>query len=104
MNKLLLAGLVAGVAFAGVAQAEDGEALAKKSGCSTCHAMAKKTVGPAIKDIAAKYAGQADAAAKLEAKVLNGGSGSFGSMPMPAQKNLSAENAKALVSWMLSVK
>ncbi|MBK9160920.1 MAG: c-type cytochrome [Nitrosomonadales bacterium] len=83
----------------------DGEALFKKSNCGTCHAAAKKTVGPSIKDIALKYAGVQGAAAKLEAKVRNGGSGAFGSMPMPATpKSVSDESIKTIVEWTLSQK
>ncbi len=92
---------VSATAFA----ADDGEALFKKSGCSTCHSVAKKLVGPAFKEVAAKYAGDSTAQAKLEQKVRNGGAGSFGKMPMPATgKNVSDENIKTLVTWVLSQK
>ena len=85
--------------------ADDGEALFKKSSCVSCHSVAKKSVGPAFKDVAAKYAGDKTAQAKLEAKVRNGGAGSFGSMPMPATpKSVSDENIKAIVSWVLTQK
>jgi cytochrome c len=93
----------AALLFAGNALAD--EALLKKSNCGTCHNMEKKTVGPAIKAIAAKYAGDAGAQAKLEAKVRNGGSGSFGSMAMPKTgANVSDADIKTLVTWILSVK
>ncbi len=84
--------------------AEDGEALFKKSGCMACHAMEKKSVGPSVKDIAAKYKGDHEAQAKLEAKVRAGGSGSFGGMPMPAvsEKKVSNEGVKVIVEWALS--
>jgi len=92
---------VSATAFA----ADNGEALFKSSGCSACHAAAKKLVGPAFKDVAAKYAGDSAAQAKLEQKVRNGGSGSFGSMPMPPTgKNVSDENIKAIVGWILTQK
>lgn len=85
--------------------ADNGEALFKKSGCTSCHAVAKKAVGPALKDVAAKYAGDATAQAKLEAKVRAGGKGSFGSMAMPATgKNVSDESIKTIVAWILSQK
>lgn len=84
--------------------ADDGEALFKKN-CSTCHAVGKKVVGPAFKDVAAKYANDAGAQAKLEAKVRNGGAGSFGPMPMPpAAKSISDADIKTLVAWVLKQK
>jgi len=85
--------------------ADDGAALIKKSGCTVCHAVAKKMVGPAFKDVAAKYAGDKGAQAKLEAKVRNGGKGSFGSMPMPATgKNVSDADISTIVGWVLQQK
>ena len=92
---------VSATAFA----ADDGEALFKKSSCVSCHTLDKKSVGPALKDISAKYAGDKTAQAKLETKVRNGGSGSFGSMPMPpTAKSVSDENIKSMVAWVLSLK
>ncbi len=80
------------------------EALAKSKNCMQCHAMDKKLVGPAYKDIAKKYAGQADAQAKLVDKVVKGGSGTWGAIPMPANPQVSADEAKKLVAWVLSAK
>jgi cytochrome c len=92
---------VSSVAFAN----DDGAAVFKKSNCGTCHATDKKTVGPSLKDIAAKYKGDASAQAKLETKVRNGGSGAFGSMPMPATaKSISDDSIKTMVTWVLSQK
>jgi len=59
-------------------------AIAKQNNCTACHAIDKKVVGPSWKDVAARYKGQADAEAKLIAKVSKGGGGVWGSMPMPA--------------------
>jgi len=85
--------------------AEDGEALFKKSSCVSCHSVDKKSVGPSLKAVAAKYKDDKGAQATLEAKVRNGGKGSFGSMPMPATaKTVSDENIKAIVSWVLTQK
>lgn len=98
-----LVALSAALLFAGNAFAD--EALLKKSNCTTCHNMEKKTVGPALKAIAAKYNGDATAQAKLEAKVRSGGSGSFGSMAMPKTgANVSDADIKAIVSWILTLK
>lgn len=77
--------------------------LAKKSGCLTCHAIDKKSVGPKWKDIAAKYRGDAGAEAKLDEKILKGGSGVWGSIPMPAHPKLSEADRKALVKFVLSL-
>jgi len=85
--------------------ADDGEALFKKSGCSACHSVAAKVVGPALKDVAAKYAGDKKAQAMLEKKVRSGGSGSFASMPMPATAaSVSDESIKTMVTWILGLK
>lgn len=80
------------------------EALAKSKNCMACHSVDKKLVGPAYKDIAKKYAGQADAQAKLADKVVKGGSGVWGAIPMPANPQVSADEAKKLVAWVLSAK
>lgn len=94
--------LTAGLMLSGAALADDGAALLKKSNCGTCHQMDKKTVGPALKAIAAKYKGDAGAAAKLATKVRNGGSGSFGSMAMPATPaKVSDDDIKAMVAYIL---
>lgn len=95
----------AALLLSGNALAEDGAALLKKGNCTTCHNMDKKTVGPSLKAIAAKYSGDASAQAKLEAKVRNGGSGSFGAMAMPKTgPNVSDADIKALVSYILAAK
>ena len=105
MNIRYLIALAASLVFAGNAFAEDGAALAKKSNCTTCHAVDKKMVGPAFKDIAAKYQNEKDAQATLERKVRSGGSGSWGKMPMPATaKSVSDEDIKSIVQWVLSLK
>ena len=78
--------------------------LAKAKNCMACHAVANKLVGPAFKDVAAKYAGQKDAEAKLSAKVLKGGAGAWGAVPMPANPQVSDAEAKALVKWVLAQK
>ena len=78
--------------------------LAKAKNCMACHAVANKLVGPAYKDVAAKYAGQKDAEAKLVSKVLKGGSGAWGAVPMPANPQVSEAEAKTLVKWILATK
>ena len=80
------------------------EALAKAKNCMACHAVDKKLVGPAYKDVAAKYAGQKDAADKLAQKVIKGGVGVWGQIPMPANAQVNDAEAKKLVAWILTLK
>ena len=83
--------------------ATDAAALAAKYNCTACHAVDKKIVGPSYKEIAAKYAGDSGAAAKLAQKVKNGGSGVWGAIPMPPN-NVPDADLKALVEWILATK
>ncbi|MDB5744652.1 MAG: cytochrome c, class [Polaromonas sp.] len=99
---LAIASVAAGFAICAPAMADLQLATAKN--CMACHAVDKKLVGPAYKDIAAKYAGQKDAADKLEAKVLKGGSGTWGPVPMPANAQVTPAEAKKLVAWVLAQK
>ena len=78
--------------------------MAQKKNCMACHATDKKLIGPAYKDVAAKYAGQKDAADKLAQKILKGGSGVWGAVPMPANPQVSEAEAKQLATWVLTVK
>jgi cytochrome c len=80
------------------------EALANKSGCLGCHAVATKLVGPAYKDVAAKYAGQADAQTMLMQSIRNGSVGKWGELPMPAHPKISDADLKKLAAWVLSAK
>lgn len=80
------------------------EALARKNDCLGCHAVAVKLVGPAFKDVAAKYAGQSDAAERLSESIRNGSVGKWGDLPMPAHPKLSAADAKKLAEWVLKAK
>jgi cytochrome c len=100
LKTLLLAG--AGLLIAGQASAD--EALAKAKNCMSCHAIDKKVVGPSYKDVAKKYAGNAGAAATLEAKVKKGGSGVWGTVPMPPNPAVSDADIKKLVAWILATK
>ena len=101
MKKIaLIAALAAVVAAPAFANAD----LAQKKSCMACHALDKKLVGPAYKDVAAKYAGQKDAAAKLADKIQKGGTGVWGQIPMPANPQVSADEAKQLAAWVLTVK
>lgn len=78
--------------------------LATAKNCMACHAVDKKLVGPSYKDVAAKYAGQKDAADKLAAKIIKGGSGVWGPVPMPANAQVNPDEAKKLATWILATK
>lgn len=80
------------------------QALATKNNCMSCHAVANKLVGPSFKAVAEKYATQKDAAGKLTLKVLKGGSGVWGAVPMPANNQTTEADAKTLVEWILATK
>ena len=101
MKKLVIA---LSLTAAAVAPAMADEALAKAKNCMACHAVANKVVGPAYKDVAKKYAGDKTAADKLAAKVIKGGSGVWGAVPMLANPQVSEAEAKKLVAWVLSQK
>jgi len=90
--------------LAGQASAEDAKALAQKSGCLACHSVEAKILGPAYKDVAAKYKGNKEIEAKLEEKVCKGGSGVWGPIPMPANcPQVKKEDIQTIVHWVLSL-
>lgn len=86
--------------------AQADQALANAKGCLACHDLKVKKVGPAYIDVAKRYAGQKDAPAKLTQKILNGGSGSWGEVAMPANRTMGVTeaDAKKLANWVLSLK
>ena len=91
----------AGIVMAGQAHAD--EALAKAKNCMACHAIDKKLVGPAYKDVAAKYKGDDKAPVMLAGKIKAGGKGTWGQIPMPPN-NVTPEEATKLAAWVLSQK
>jgi cytochrome c len=80
------------------------EQLARSKNCFACHQNNSKLVGPAYKDVAAKYAGQPDAVARLAQKVMKGGAGVWGPVPMPANPQVNEAEARQIVQWILSLK
>jgi cytochrome c len=100
MKRILFALVAASVTVPALADL----ALATSKNCMACHAVDKKVVGPAYKEVAAKYKGDSTAADKLVAKVMKGGSGVWGQIPMPANPQVSEAEAKKLVAWVLSQK
>jgi cytochrome c len=105
MKQVFLAFIAATSLVAAIgAQAAGEEELMKKNACSACHAIDKKMVGPAYKDVAAKYRGQKGIEAKLIEKVKKGGKGVWGEVPMPPNSAAKDEDIKTLVHWILSLK
>ena len=78
------------------------QALAASKNCLSCHAMEKKLVGPSYKDVAAKYRSDKSAADRLATKIMKGGSGAWGAVPMPSNPQVSEAEAKRLAAWILS--
>ena len=102
MKSLIVLGAALGAALASPAFASAD--MAQKKNCLACHAVDKKVIGPSYKDVAAKYAGQKDAADKLAQKILKGGSGVWGAVPMPANPQVNEAEAKTLAAWVLGIK
>jgi len=105
MKKFLMIAAAAGLALAFSANAADAEkakALAQAKNCLACHAVDKKLVGPAYTEISKKYKGNKDAEAMLVKKVIGGGGGVWGTIPMPPNP-VKEDEAKMLVAWILSL-
>lgn len=90
------------LALAGAAQAN--EKLAQASGCTACHSVDKKLIGPSYKDVAAKYRGNKGAEAELIKKVKAGGKGEWGEIPMPPNAHVKDDDIKAVVQWIMTIK
>jgi cytochrome c len=100
MKRALFVLMAAAACFPAMAD----QALATAKNCMACHAVDKKLVGPAYKEVATKYAGQKDAVDKLAVKIVKGGSGVWGPVPMPANPQVSEAEAKKLAAWVMSQK
>ncbi|MDO8905912.1 c-type cytochrome [Hydrogenophaga sp.] len=101
MKRALLI-MAALTAFSATALAD--AALAKSKNCMACHAVDKKLVGPSYKDVAQKYGADAKAVDALAVKIIKGGSGVWGAIPMPANPQVSEAEAKILAAWVMSHK
>ncbi|MFA7665059.1 MAG: c-type cytochrome [Burkholderiaceae bacterium] len=100
IQTLALAAALACVSGAAMADA----GLAKSKNCMTCHAEAKKMIGPSYKDVAKKYGNDANAVAYLSEKIMKGSTRVWGPIPMPANPSVSAAEAETLAKWILSLK
>lgn len=102
--KTVWLGTFAATALLAVGVAQASAELAGKNNCTACHQVETKVVGPALKDIAAKYADVDGAADQLAGKIKNGSNGVWGNIPMPPNANVSEADAKVLAEWILSLK
>ena len=99
MKSIVIAAVLA--LSAGIASAD--QSLAQKTGCMSCHQIEKKVVGPAYRDVAKKYKGDAKALEHLVGVIKKGGKGVWGTIPMPPHPQVSEENARKLATWILSL-
>lgn len=81
-----------------------GLALAQQQNCMSCHSVTRSFMGPALHDVATKYAGRDDASVYLKHKILDGSAGVWGPVPMPANTQLTPDQAATLASWVLTLK
>jgi cytochrome c len=102
-NLAICGAALAWLGASSAAIAADATPLLAKYNCAACHTVDKKLVGPSYKEVAAKYAGDSGAAAKLEQKVKAGGTGVWGQIPMPPN-NVPDADLKTLVEWILTQK
>ncbi|MDQ6619610.1 MAG: c-type cytochrome [Pseudomonadota bacterium] len=102
MRTAVTLGLAA-LVFASAATAQSGEDLLKKNGCTACHAIDKKVVGPAYMEVSEKYKTDTGAAARLMDKVKKGGSGVWGQIPMPPNPQVSDADLKTMISFILDL-
>jgi len=102
--KLAALSIAAAGLMLGTPVLADGQALATKHACMACHQVDKKVVGPALKEVAAKYKGDKTAEAKMIDKVKKGGSGVWGTIPMPPNAQVPDADIKAIVQWVLAIK
>jgi cytochrome c len=104
MKKLLITSLTAFAALSASTVAMADLKLATDKNCMACHSVEKKVVGPAYKEIALKYTGRGDAVDYLSGKILKGGANAWGPIPMPANAQVNAAEAKVLATWVMSLK
>ena len=104
MLPVLFVMLLIGGGVAARADQADGLALAQRKNCMACHAIGKPLMGPSFRDIAGKYAARGDAVDYLAQSIVKGSVGVWGSVPMPANTQLTSTEAHTLAQWALSVR
>ena len=100
---IALAGTLA-ISASAQAESAPGLALAQQQNCMSCHSVNRPFMGPALHDVAAKYASRADAETYLAHKIIDGSTGVWGQVPMPANTQLTPDQAAVLASWILTLK
>lgn len=83
---------------------QTGLALAQQQNCMSCHSVTRTLMGPSLRDVASRYASKPDAQTYLAHKILEGSSGTWGTVPMPANTQLNPAQAATLASWILTLK
>ena len=105
MKRVSLSVLMAlALSICGLSNAFANQELATAKNCMACHAIDHKVVGPGYQDVAKKYVGDAGAQARLATKILKGGGGVWGPIPMPANTQVNEAEANQLATWVLSLK
>ena len=100
---IALAGTL-GISASAQAESAPGLALAQQQNCMSCHSVNRPFMGPALHDVAAKYASRADAETYLAHKIIDGSTGVWGQVPMPANTQLTPDQAAVLAGWILTLK
>jgi cytochrome c len=104
MKRIALSASLGLALASGTALAADAQQLLKEKNCLSCHQLEKKLVGPAYKDVAAKYKPRKDAQAYLVKKIREGSTGVWGPIPMPPNGTVNDDEAKTLAKYILTVK
>ena len=104
MKRSVFAKFAVIAALSAAAPAYADQALATSKNCMACHAVDKKLVGPSYKEVATKYASDKGAADKLASKIIKGGAGVWGAVPMPANAQVNEADAKTLAAWIMATK
>jgi cytochrome c len=100
---IALAGMLA-ISASAQAESAPGLALAQQQNCMSCHSVNRPFMGPALHDVATKYASRADAQTYLAHKIIDGSMGVWGQVPMPANTQLTPDQAAVLAGWILTLK
>jgi cytochrome c len=101
---VMLGAMLSASSPAAHAETAAGLALAQQQNCMSCHAVTRSFMGPALHEVAARYAGREDAAIYLKHKILDGSTGVWGPVPMPANTQLTPDQAATLAAWVLTLK
>ncbi|MGI4982081.1 MAG: c-type cytochrome [Janthinobacterium lividum] len=99
---LAVAGLTMSIQAQAAVDAARAMALAGRNACMGCHAVSRKLVGPSYNDVTARYKNDPAAVSKLTTKVLKGGAGAWGMIPMPSHPGMSQADAQTVVEWIMA--